>query len=153
AEAYTARLAAAAKARGLALQMVGHGWTCESLGQPGLGWIQTEMTLPPEKQNLLALVDGRRTWWKGVPIDTELCMSNPEAIRTLSDYIISYALNNPEVHLLDVWLSDGWNNRCESSGCWERRRSDWKVDLHNAVYEQVDATAADTKIVFLAYAE
>lgn len=153
AEAYTARLAAAVKARGLALQMVGHGWTCESLGQPGLGWIQTEMTLPPEKQNLLALVDGRRTWWKGVPIDTELCMSNPEAFRTLRDYIVSYALNHPEVDLLHVWLSDGWNNRCECSGCSEKRPSDWYVDLLNAVDEQLDAAGADTKIVFLAYAD
>lgn len=151
--AYTSRLAAAVKARGLALQMVGHGWTCESLGQPGLGWIQTEMTLPPEKQELLAMVNGERTWWKGVPIDTELCMSNPEAFRTLRDYIISYARDHPEVDLLHVWLSDGWNNRCECAGCAVKRPSDWYVDLLNALDEQLDAAGIDTKIVFLAYAD
>ena len=133
--------------------MVGHGWTCESLGSAGTGLDSNRDDAAAGKQNLLALVDGRRTWWKGVPIDTELCMSNPEAFRTLRDYIVSYALNHPEVDLLHVWLSDGWNNRCECSGCSEKRPSDSVCDLLDAVDEQLDAAGADTKIVFLAYAD
>lgn len=153
AEEYTARLAERVKARGLALQMVGHGWTCESVGQAGLGWIKTEMNLPPEKQQRIALVNGERTWWKGVPIDTELCMSNPVAFRGMVDYIVAYAEAHPEVDQLHVWMSDGWNNRCECDGCAAKRPSDWYVDLLNALDERLEAADLDTRIVFLAYAD
>lgn len=153
AETYTARLAERIKARGLALQMVGHGWTCESIGQPGLGWINTEMNLPAEKQELIALVNGERTWWKGVPIDTELCMSNLVAFRGLVDYIVGYTKDHPGTDLLHVWLSDGWNNRCECDCCAVKRPSDWYVDLLNELDVQLDAAGLDTKIVFLAYAD
>lgn len=153
AEAYTARLAKAVKDWGLALQMVGHGWTCESIGQPGLGWIDTPMTLPPEKQELIALVNGERTWWKGVPIDTELCMSNPVAFQGLVDYIVQYAKDHSEIDILHVWLSDGWNNRCECDGCRVKRPSDWYVDLLNKLDEELTNIGLDIKIVFLAYAD
>ncbi len=55
--------------------------------------------------------------------------------------------------MLHVWLSDGWNNRCECDGCAVKRPSDWYVDLLNELDEQLDAAGIDTKIVFLAYAD
>ena len=111
AEAYTQQLIEEIKKRGLALQMVGHGWTCECLGVPGLGWIRAEQELPPEKRELLALVNGKREWWGGIPINTELCMSNPRAFKLLVDYIVKYAKEHPEVDILHIWMSDGSNNR------------------------------------------
>ncbi len=153
AEEYTARLVDEVKRRGLALQMVGHGWSCECLGVKGGGWMTTAEKLPPEKQELLAEVGGRRDWWKGIPIATELCLSNPKAFDALVDYIVAYAEVHPEVDLLHVWMSDGWNNRCECEDCRKKLPSDWYVDVLNAVDARLSALRISTRIVFLAYAD
>ena len=153
AEAYTQQLIEEIKKRGLALQMVGHGWTCECLGVPGLGWIRAEQELPPEKRELLALVNGKREWWGGIPINTELCMSNPRAFKLLVDYIVKYAKEHPEVDILHIWMSDGSNNRCECDGCRQKLPSDWYVDLLNALDAELEKEGLPTKLVFLIYVD
>lgn len=153
ADRYTARLISEIKRRGLALQMVGHGWVNECLGVKAGGWMTTTEELPPEKKELLAEVDGQRGWWKGIPMATELCLSNPKAFDTLVDYIVRYAESHPEVDMLHVWMSDGWNNRCECPECSKKLPSDWYVDVLNALDERMTAKGIDTKVVFLAYAD
>ncbi|MGI6083170.1 MAG: DUF4838 domain-containing protein [Limnochordia bacterium] len=153
AEAYTGQLIEEIKRRGLALQMVGHGWTCECLDVPGLGWIPVEEELPPEKRELLALVNGKREWWRGVPINTELCMSNPRAFKMLVEYIVKYAKEHPDVDILHIWMSDGSNNRCECDGCRQKIPSDWYVDLLNALDAELEKEGLPTKLVFLIYVD
>ena len=153
ADRYTVVLAQEVKKRGLSLQAVGHGWTCESLGVRGLGWIKTNEELPPEKRVLLAQVNGVRDWWRGVPIDTELCLSNPVAFETLVSYIVEYARSHQEVDILHLWMSDGWNNRCECEGCTAKRPSDWYVDVLNEVDARLTKENIATRIVFLVYAD
>lgn len=153
AEAYTAQLTEEIKKRGLALQMVGHSWTCECLDVPGLGWIPAGEKLPPEKQELLALVGGQRDWWRGVPINTELCLSNPRAFKTLVDYIVRYAKEHPDVDMLHIWMSDGSNNRCECDGCRQKLPSDWYVDVLNAIDAGLSKEGLSTKLVFLIYVD
>ncbi len=153
AAAYTDQLIEEIQRRGLILQMVGHGWTNECLGVRGLGWIQTTEALPPEKQALLAEVNGVRDWWGGIPLNTELCLSNPAAFDTLVNYIVDYAAERPEIELLHVWMSDGQNNRCECAGCAVKRPSDWYVDVLNALDEQMTERGITTRIVFLVYVD
>lgn len=153
AEAYAAQLTDEIKKRGLALQKVGHSWTCECLGVPGLGWIKEETNLPPEKQELLALVNDKREWWGGIPINTELCMSNPRAFNALVDYIVQYAKDYPAVDMLHIWMSDGKNNRCECDGCTQKTPSDWYVDLLNTLDEKLKEEGLPTKLVFLIYVD
>jgi hypothetical protein len=151
AEAYAAQLTKEIKKRGLALQMVGHGWTCECLGVPGLTRTRPEEELAPEKKELLALVNGERDWWHGFPYDTELCLSNPRAFKTLADYIVQFAKEHPTVDMLHIWMSDGNNNCCECDGCRQKSPSDWYVDLLNAVDADLDKEGLPTKLVFLIY--
>lgn len=80
-------------------------------------------------------------------------MSNPDAFGGLVDYIVDYAKTHPEIDHLHVWLSDGWNNRCECDGCRVKRPSDWYVDLLNELDERLEADGLPTRIVFLAYAD
>lgn len=151
AEAHTAALVAEIKKRGLALQMVGHGWTNESLGVQGLGWYKTDEQLPREKRELLAEVDGVRDWWGGIPINTELCLSNPVAFNGLVEHVVDYAARHPEVDHLHLWMSDGHNNRCSCAECAKRLPSEWYVDLLNAIDERLTERSLDTRIVFLIY--
>lgn len=151
ADEYTQKLIDEVKKHGLALQMVGHGWTCECLGVTTGGWIKTNEELPSDKRQLLAEVNGERRWWDGMPINTELCLSNPQAFNALVDYVVAYAEEHKDVDILHVWMSDGWNNRCECSGCARKLPSDWYVDVLNAIDESMTAKGMDTKIVFLAY--
>ena len=72
------------------------------LGRAGIG-VDSPEELPPEKRELLALVNGKREWWGGIPINTELCMSNPRAFKLLVDYIVKgHAKEHPEVDILHI---------------------------------------------------
>ncbi len=153
AEAFTNQLVTEIKQRGLTLQMVGHGWTCEALGVPGTGWIRTDSAPPEDTRQLLAEVDGKREWWGGVPINTELCLSNSRAFDLLVDHVVGYAEKRPEIDLLHLWMSDGWNNRCECEACSTKLPSDYYVDVLNAVDRKLREREISTRIVFLAYAD
>ncbi len=150
---YTQQLIAEIKKRGLALQMVGHGWTNECLGVAGDGWFQTDEVLPPGKRELLAEVDGRRDWWGGIPLNTELCLSNETAFETLVNYVVDYAADHREIDFLHVWMSDGSNNRCECTHCRQRLPSDWYVDVLNAIDEKMTDRGIDMRVVFLVYVD
>ena len=153
AEEYTREAVAEVQKRGLALQMVGHGWTCECLGVRGLGWHPTSEPVPKGKEAWLAELNGRREWFHGIPINTELCLSNSEAFNGLAAYIADYAARHPEVDLLHIWMSDGANNRCECPACAAKLPADQYVELLNAVDERLTALGSPVKLVFLAYCD
>lgn len=137
--------------RGLLFHDVGHGWTCDPLGLPGLGWEYAPPTVPPAVVPFLAEVDGKRALWRGVPIDTQLCYSNPAVRRLVADDIATYASAHPEVDLLHVWLADGMNNHCECADCRALRPADWYVRLLNELDERLTALGLPVRIVFLIY--
>ena len=93
--------------RGLLYHAVGHGWTCEPLGIAGLGWDAESPTLSPETTALLAEVNGVRALWRGVPLNTNLCYSNPAVREMVVGSIVDYLADHPEVDLLHFWLADG----------------------------------------------
>jgi hypothetical protein len=151
ARALKARLAGEIARRGLVFHDVGHGWTCEPLGIPGLGWAYAPPAVPPGVERFLAEVGGRRELWGGIPINTQLCFSNPEVRELLVGAVAAYAAGHPEVDVIHVWLGDGWNNHCECANCRVARPADWYVRLLNALDARLAARGLPARIVFLLY--
>jgi hypothetical protein len=139
------------KRRGLILHRVGHGWTSEALGYEGLGWYTSDQQIEPEKQRMIAEVNGKREFFGGIPINTELCYSNPEAFHAIVDEVALYARENPEVDCLHFWLSDAANNVCECPECRKISQSDHYVRLIKAVSAKLKEEDIPTRIVFLCY--
>lgn len=137
--------------RGLMYHTVGHGWTCEPLGIRGLGWDKVEEDFSDDVREKLALVNGKRGLWDGVPLNTSLCYSNPEVRALMSDAVLDYCRHNPQADYVHVWLADGVNNNCECKKCKEKMPSDYYVMLLNEIDRKLTAAGVETKIVFLMY--
>jgi len=141
------------KKRGLIYHAVGHGWTCEPFGIPGLSWEKDEYDIKPEVIKFLAEVNGKRELWGGIPLNTNLCYSNPEVREIVTDAIVQYLKENPNVDILHFWLADGSNNQCECENCKERIPSDYYVMMLNELDKKLSAENINTKIVFLIYVD
>lgn len=137
--------------RGLLYHAVGHGWTCEPFGIGGLGWDKTEQQVPLEVAKYLAEVKGKRDFWGGVALNTNLCYSNPEVRRIMIEDIAKYLEEHRSVDLLHFWLADGFNNQCECDNCRKRIPSDFYVRMLNELDALLTARGLDAKIVFLIY--
>ena len=153
ARAIVRQVVADAKQRDLIYHAVGHGWTCEPFGIAGLGWEYPPEPVPPEAVPYLALVKGRRELWEGIPLNTSLCYSNPEVRRIMTNDVVSYVQQHPEVDLLHFWLADGVNNHCECEGCAGTRPSDFYVMMLNELDRKLTALHLDVRIVCLAYVD
>ena len=151
ARAIVRQVAAEAKKRDLVYHAVGHGWTCEPFGIAGLGWEYPPEPVPPEAVQYLALVQGKRELWQGIALNTSLCYSNSAVRRIMTDAVVEYARQHPEVDLLHFWLADGANNQCECANCAPTRPSDFYVMMLNDIDRKLSALNLDTRIVFLAY--
>lgn len=141
------------KKRGLIYHAVGHGWTCEPFGLAGLGWDPQQAEAPSDVLPYLAEVNGHRGLWRGVPLDTNLCYSNPDARKIVVASILHYVTANPAIDYLHVWLADGTNNQCECPDCRAALPSDFYVRLLNELDEQLSQASNEVKIVFLAYVD
>ncbi|BBH24619.1 DUF4838 domain-containing protein [Paenibacillus baekrokdamisoli] len=153
ARAYVALAKQEIQKRGMIYQAVGHGWTCAPFGIVGLSWEKWGDEVDPETSQFFALVNGKRELWQGIPINTDLCYSNSEARSKMIEEIVLYASLHPEVDLLHVWLSDGFNNQCECEQCVLMSPSDLYVRLMNELDEGLTALGIETRIVFLIYHE
>lgn len=137
--------------RGLIYHGVGHGWTADAVGIDAVGWTIAKDPVPDEVKPRLALVNGVRDLWDGIPLNTELCYSQG-AIRTrMATEIAAYAKRHPEIDVLHVWLSDGINNHCECVNCMKVRPSDWYIMVLNEVDRIMTSASTGTKVAFLAY--
>lgn len=148
--ALDARVADAVKARGLLLHRVGHGWTSEAVGNHASGWEQDEPA-PAEIRHLLAEVNGVRDWHEGIPLNTELCYSNPEARERIIHEVLTYAQAHPEIDVLHYWASDGTNNCCECPACAPLQPSDWYITLLNELSTRLAETVPHMRLVALCY--
>ena len=152
--AMVARVIDAIKQRGMRFERMGHGWTCGPIGLPGEGWDRSgKVKVRPSQRKKLAMVNGTRGLWKGVPLDTNLCYSNPTVRAAMAKSILAYARDHGEVDAIHVWLADGSNNNCECANCSKARLADWYVDLLNEVDERLTGAGLNTRIVFLIYVD
>lgn len=141
------------KKRGLIYHAVGHGWTCEPFGIRGLSWVEVKNDISPEVSQYLALVNGKREIWGDVPLNTNLCYSNPEVRSKVVNSIVEYLEEHNEIDLLHFWLADGCNNQCECDECVKMTPSDYYVVMLNELDEILTRKGINTKIVFLIYFE
>lgn len=147
------QMLAAMEQRGILSHMVGHGWTAGALGYAGYGWHEETAPLPREKEPLAALTNGKRQLFGGVPSNTNLCYSNPQARQALIDQVVDYARTHPETDYLHFWLADCPNNLCECPDCVSTTLSDQYVEILNELDEALTREGLATKIVFLLYQE
>lgn len=139
--------------RGLVYHAVGHGWNCKPFGFDDSGWEVYEGEVDENIRSLLALRNGKREFYGGKPKDTNLCYSNPYVQKKITDCIVEYCENNPNIDYLHFWLADGALNHCECEECIKKIPSDYYVDMLNLLDEKLTSKGIDTKIVFLVYTE
>jgi len=140
--------------RGLQFHDMGHGWTAEPFGLDSTeGWKKMEQALTPEQEEALALINGKRDLWRGVALNTNLCMSNPRVRTQMATYIADYAQAASNVDYLHVWLADGSRNHCECEECQKMLPSDYYLMIMNELDEILEARGLDTRIVFICYVD
>ena len=141
--------------RGLLFHDVGHGFCVDAFGiDSSLSWYESdECHIPEDMRQYLAEVGGHRGFFRGVPINTNFCMSNPTARKMVARCVADYAENHENVDLLHVWLADGINNHCECADCKKKIPTDFYIDMLNDIDEEMSARNIPTKVVFLAYVD
>ncbi|MEK0316154.1 DUF4838 domain-containing protein [Cohnella sp. 56] len=139
--------------RGLIYHAVGHGWTCEPLGIPGLSWNPQEIDIKPEIRRYLAEVDGERALWQNIALNTNLCYSNPDVQDMIVKEIVDYVALRSHIDVLHFWLADMFNNQCECGDCSEALPSDFYVAMLNELDRRLTNQGLGVKIVFLIYFE
>ena len=139
--------------RGLRFHDMGHGWTAEPFGISSTGgWAKSsEAAVPAESRQYLAETNGKRQLHNGIPLNTNICLSNPEARRIMAEYIANYAEVQNNVDYLHIWLADDCNNHCECEECRKRNVADWYVMLLNDIDAELTRRGLDTHLVFIAY--
>lgn len=142
-----------AKKRGLLYHAAGHGWTCEPFGLEGTSWEKLDYSVPPDTTGLLALVNGKRELSDGLPLNTNLCYSNPEVLERMTDAAAGYCKAHSEVDYLHFWFADGQNNHCECENCKDNQPSDYYVKYLNLLDEKLTDIGLETKVVFLIYVD
>ena len=141
--------------RGLQFHDMGHGWTSESFGIRSTdGWAKDfENPIPEESREYVAMIGGKRGLFNGVALNTNFCMSNPEARKKVVDNVVSYAALATNVHYLHVWLADSQKNHCECDACRKKIPSDWYVILLNEIDAELEKRGLDTRLVFCCYSD
>ena len=109
--------------------------------------------MPEKSKDYLALVGGKRELWGNIPLNTNLCYSNPKVRGTMSRAVADYCEKRPEVDFVQVWLADGVNNHCECPECAKKRPSDWYVEILNGIDAEMTARGLKAKVVFLMYCD
>ena len=141
--------------RSLQFHDMGHGWTAEPFGiSSANGWVcEYDNPIPENMRQYVAQVNGVRELWDGIALNTQFCMSSPEARTIVAKYIADYAEKHQNADYLHVWLADGCYNHCECDECRKKTPSDWYVMLLNEIDECLTEKALDTRIVFICYTD
>lgn len=150
-ERFVKEIVAKIKERDMIYHAVGHGWTAACVDINSNGWGNTDDVLTDEKRAFLAEINGKRGFFNGIPLNTNLCYSNPAVRSRLTDEVVSYAAAHPEIDVLHFWLADDSNNVCECGKCSEKLPADWYVPILNDIDARLTAAGIKTKICFLVY--
>ena len=142
--------------RGLMFHDIGHGWTCKPFGFPANNNTRNQYDVSgftDEQKQVLAMRNGKRDFLQGVPIYTNVCMSNPEIRKAVVDGIVDYALTHHNIDYLHVWLADCPRNHCECDECRKMTPSDWYMVMMNELDAALTDKKLDTRVVFIAYVD
>lgn len=152
---WTAECEAEIAKRALQLHSIGHGFTIEPFGvDASEGWKEVdESVVPAENRKYLAMINGERKLFGGRTINTNFCMSNPEARALVAEHIADYAQRHTNADYIHVWLADSRNNHCECDECQKKTPSDWYMILMNEIDSFLTARGLQTRIVFIAYVD
>ena len=140
--------------RGLMFHDIGHGWTSRPFGFPSSNTVDNVFDASgysEEQKSVLALLNGKRDFFRGKPIYTNVCMSREDVRTAIAREVADYALTHQNIDYLHVWLSDGSFNHCECENCQKMRPSDWYMMIMNQIDEELTKRDLDTRIVFIAY--
>ncbi len=149
---YTKTVIREVKKRGLLLEAMGHGWTCEPFGVPHTGWDKADgKSLPKEYLDICAELNGERKVFNNSPLATQICLSNPWARKTMNESVLKYIRENPEADIVHYWLGDYYNNVCECKECRKLHASDYYVMLLNELDGLLTENGISTRIVFANY--
>ena len=134
------------KKRNLILHAVGHGWTLEPFKIYNSGWDKfDDAVIPDDARKYFAQIDGKRGLFKNIPLNTNLCYSNPEARKMVVDVVVKYCQEHPEVDVLHFAFADDFNNHCECENC-NLNPSDYYVMFLNEIDEEFIKLGIDVKI-------
>lgn len=141
------------KKRGLLLHQAGHGWTGDSVGISSMDWKETSRQIKEPQRRMLAQLDGERKFFHGIPMNTNLCYSDPAVIEAFSDSVLRYIAGHDRIDYLHVWLADEYNNVCECDNCRKQLLADQYIQILNVIDRKLSEHGYHTKIVFLLYQE
>lgn len=134
--------------RGMMYHDVGHGMITLPFG---LNMNIEEKEPDEETRQYLAMINGKRGFFQGGAVNTNICLSNPKAREIIEDFVVDYARRHRIMNYLHMWLADGQNNNCECASCQQKNTSDWYIILLNELDAKFTAAGLDTRIVFIAY--
>lgn len=141
--------------RGLQFHDTGHGWTSAPFGvDVSSDWNPVDDSdLPEETRQYLAMIGGKRGLFGNRAINTQFCMSNPEARARVAEAIADYAAIHTNIDYIHVWLADAYNNHCECDACVKKTAADWYLMLLNDIDKTLTERKLDTRIVFIVYTD
>ena len=140
--------------RGLILPAIGHGWTCKAFGFNPNNNTKNTYDLGEYDdfdKSMLAMLNGKRDFYRGAPIFTQVCMSRQDVRDKITDMIVDYAANHTNLTFLRVSLSDGGRNHCECEECVKMRPADWFWTVLNEVDAKLTAKGLPTRLTFSSY--
>ena len=133
--------------RGILYSAVGHSWNCECIGIDGSYWYKMEEPVPENVVKYLAEVNGKRELFGGVPVNTNLCYSNPSVQNIMTDYMINFLKDKPYVKYLVFWLADDVGNECSCEECKKGSYTDYYIQMLNLLDEKLTKENMNTRIV------
>ena len=137
------------KRSGLALHSVGHDYMAPAFGL--FGDITEEDIDKLGMRDYIALVKGERKIKYNHIRYTNLCYSNPNVRRKITEYFVNYIKEKPYVDFLHIWFADGINNLCECDKCMATTPTDQLIQLLNETDKAFSDNGIDTRIVFELY--
>ena len=137
--------------RDIMYHAVGHGWTSEAFGMEGSSFDPTDIEPTEEQKSIMALLKGKREMFYKTPLFTNLCYSRQDVRDLVTDNIVKYCEEHPQVDYLHFWLADATNNHCECDECRKNIPSEYYAMMLNDLDRKLTEKGIDTKIVFLLY--
>ncbi|MBR3950274.1 MAG: DUF4838 domain-containing protein [Oscillospiraceae bacterium] len=140
--------------RGLVMPSIGHGWTCRAFGFPANNNTKNTYELGDYEnadKSMLAMLNGKRDFFRNVPIYTQVCMSRQDVRDKITDEIVAYAEKHTNMTYLRISLADGSKNHCECPECSKMRPADWLWTMLNEADEKLTAKNLPTRLTVSAY--